>query len=87
MFLRQLLPLYVVQRLNVPCLPGLFTASVFSGALRFVLLLLFATHTSPHGPCRPTVRLALTITVALSVSEMSDPDIDPLRILELGPYL
>ncbi|KAI0242050.1 Sodium-coupled monocarboxylate transporter 1 [Lamellibrachia satsuma] len=37
----QLLPLYVVQRLNVPGLPGLFTASVFSGALRYVVLVLY----------------------------------------------
>ncbi|KAI0212780.1 Sodium-coupled monocarboxylate transporter 1 [Lamellibrachia satsuma] len=29
----QLLPLYVIEHLDYPCIPGLFTASVFSGAL------------------------------------------------------
>ncbi|KAI0221244.1 Sodium-coupled monocarboxylate transporter 1 [Lamellibrachia satsuma] len=29
----QLLPLYVIKHLDYPCVPGLFTASVFSGAL------------------------------------------------------
>ncbi|KAI0224226.1 Sodium-coupled monocarboxylate transporter 1 [Lamellibrachia satsuma] len=29
----QLLPLYVIEHLDYPCVPGLFTASVFSGAL------------------------------------------------------
>jgi len=30
----QLLPLYVMDRMNYPGFPGLFTACVFSGALR-----------------------------------------------------
>lgn len=32
----QLLPLYVMDRLHYPGLPGLFTACLFSGALRWV---------------------------------------------------
>ena len=31
----QLLPLYVMEQLDVPCVPGLFLACLFSGSFRY----------------------------------------------------
>ena len=33
----QLLPLYVLDAVNIPGIPGLFTACLFSGALRYAM--------------------------------------------------
>ncbi|KAI0234881.1 Sodium-coupled monocarboxylate transporter 1 [Lamellibrachia satsuma] len=41
----QLLPLYVIEHLDYPCIPGLFTASVFSGSLSSISSVLNALAT------------------------------------------